>query len=370
MIATRLAERVIRDVLSGCDVEVGGTRPWDLRIHDRAFYPRVLKNPGLEVGETYLDGLWDCDAQDELFFRLLSSPRARRHAEGWRLAARDLWARLANRQSRARAARVADAHYDLDVALYRAMLDETMTYTCAVWRDGDTLAGAQRRKLALICDKLGLAPGQTLLDIGCGFGGLAEYAARHRGARVLGITNSRDHAREAAARCAELPGVEIQCLDYRELPSLGRRFDHLASIEMIEAVGPANYPTYMEVARRCLLPGGRFLLQSFVSPTSGQVCNEWFDRHVFPNGVSPSLAQLAAAAQGRLSLAGLEELGGQYPPTLLAWDENLRRAWPALAGRHGERRRRLFHHYLRCMAGTFRSGYLRLNQHLYTRAAT
>jgi cyclopropane-fatty-acyl-phospholipid synthase len=370
MIGARLAERVVRDLLGGCDVEVGGRRPWDLLVHDRAFYRRVLLNPGLQVGETYLDGLWDCEAQDELFFRVLSSPRVRRLATGGTFLLREAWARLTNRQSRARARQVVERHYDADVELYRGMLDDTMTYTCAVWQEaasaGDSLAEAQRRKLRLVCTKLALRPGETLLDIGCGFGGLAELAAAEYGARVVGITNSRHHWREAQRRAGGRGDVEILELDYRDLPALGRRFDKIASIEMIEAVGPRNYATYMDVVARSLAPGGRVLVQSFLSDTSQHVCNEWFDRHVFPNGVTPSLAQLGAAARDRLGPPrDVEELGAHYPPTLRAWDANLRDHWPALGARYGERDHRLWRHYLTCLAGTFRAGHLRLAQVLY-----
>jgi cyclopropane-fatty-acyl-phospholipid synthase len=248
------------------------------------------------------------------------------------------------------------------------MLDETMSYTCAVFGPGDSLADAQRNKLALICAKLGLRRGETLLDIGCGFGGLAAFAAERHGARVVGVTNSREHARVARERCARWPGVEILELDYRELPRLGRRFDRIASIEMIEAVGPKNYATYMGVVDDCLAPGGRFLVQSFVSDESQHVCNEWFDRYVFPNGVSPSLAQLEAATRGRFGAPVVDELGAHYPPTLLAWDRNLRAFWPAATRRRDRREQRLWHFYLTCLAGVFRAGYLRLCQLGYARA--
>src|SRR6185369_4682620 len=146
------------------------------------------------------------------------------------------------------------------------------------WNTGDSLADAQRRKLQTICDKLGVRAGQTMLDIGCGFGGLAAFAAEHYGARVVGITNSQQHYELARERCAGT-SVEILLLDYRDLPSLGRTFDHVASIEMIEAVGPKNYATYMTAAARCLADGGRFVVQSFITDVDRQVCNEWFDRY-------------------------------------------------------------------------------------------
>ncbi len=374
MIVDRVAERIVRDTFASCDVEIGGARPWDIQVKDRAFYRRLAINPSFELGESYMDDQWDCPAIDELLFRLFSSADKGSFERGWKYHLRNAWGRLANRQSRARAPRVAQHHYDKTPELFRRMLDdETMSYTCAYWRDGDGLGAAQQNKLRMICDKLELQEGETLLDIGCGFGGLAEFAAENYGARVLGITNSQMHWRMARERCAALPGVEFALLDYRELPSLGRRFDKVASIEMIEAVGPKNFAPYMEIVHRVLLPGGRFVIQAFISATSQYVCNEWFDRHIFPNGVSPSLAQLrAATAQSFAARPTVEDIGEHYAPTLLAWDERFERHWPELksgqlSAGFDERFRRMWHFYLTCLAGVFRAKDLSLCQIAYAR---
>ena len=355
----RIAEWTVRTALEDADIAVDGGRPWDLRVHDRSFYGRLLRNAPFQLGETYLDGLWDCDAIDVLMERLLASGLASAHERRGTHQLRSAWARLRNRQSRERAGEVT-AHYDVDIALYRSMLDRALVYTCALWRDGETLDDAQQNKLRLVCDKLELQPGDRLLDIGCGFGGLAGFAAKEYGARVVGITNSQQHyavARELHPEC------EFVLMDYRDAASLGR-FDKIASIEMIEAVGPKNFGTYMAVARACLVAGGSFLVQSFISNTSRQVCNEWFDRYIFPNGVTPSFAQLAAATGDNFGAPRhVEELGMHYPPTLLAWDRNLTAAWPTL--RYGTRFRRMWHFYLTCLAGVFRAEDLRLCQILY-----
>jgi cyclopropane-fatty-acyl-phospholipid synthase len=366
VIVDRLAERAVRSVLADCGVEVGGSRPWDVRVHDRAFYRRMAWNPSLELGNSYMDGLWDCDAVDDLVFRLMSTRASLGHTRDWRHHLRNARARLGNPQSRARAPQVAERHYDQTPALFRRMLDEqTMSYTCGFWNGGDALGNAQRNKLRKICDKLELRDGDTLLDIGCGFGGLAAFAAGEYGARVLGITNSRMHLQEARARCGR--PVELELLDYRDLPSLGRRFDKVASIEMIEAVGPKNLAAYMGIVHHLLAPGGRFVVQAFISDTSQHVCNEWFDRHIFPNGVSPSLGQLGAATADNFGPPEqVEHLGPHYPPTLLAWHANLERHWQELPA--GARERRMWHFYLTSLAGVFRAGDLRLCQITYSRA--
>ena len=367
----RFVERRVRRAFSDADIEIDGTRPWDMRVRDAAFFRRLVRNPAFQLGETYMDGLWECEAIDELMYRLLVSGVAGQHEQSGAFPLRTAWARVRNRQSRRRAGEVATAHYDVDTELYRNMLDETLTYTCAYWRDrAGTLGDAQRTKLAMICEKLALAPGETLLDIGCGFGGLAAFAAEHYGVRVVGITNSVQHYEVARARHAGLP-VQFELLDYRDLPRLRRRFDKIASIEMIEAVGPRNFRTYMAIAHDCLTDGGRFLVQAFISGTSRQVCNEWFDRYIFPNGVSPSFAQLAVATEPNFGAPkDVQDIGSHYPPTLLAWDTNLRAAWPRLPSRrHDDRFRRMWHFYLRCMAGVFRAEDLRLCQIVYGKGA-
>jgi cyclopropane-fatty-acyl-phospholipid synthase len=363
---SRLAERAVRDTFASCGIEVGGSRPWDIRVRDSAFYRRMAVNPAFEIGETYLDRQYDCDAVDEMVYRILSS-RAARLTRGWKHHLRNTWARLGNPQSRARSTDVAQKHYDKTPLLFRRMLDaETMSYTCGFWQDGATLGAAQREKLRKICDKLELREGETLLDIGCGFGGLAAFAADECGARVVGITNSEMHWRVARERCAGKPSVEILLHDYRDLPSLRRRFDKAASIEMIEAVGPKNYAEYMSLVHQVLRPGGRFVVQAFISDVSLHVCNEWFDRHIFPNGVSPSLSQLDAATSDNFAAPQqIEEMGAHYPPTLLAWHANLSQHWTELAA--GERARRMWHFYLYSLAGVFRARDLRLCQLTWAR---
>lgn len=175
------------------------------------------------------------------------------------------------------------------------MLDPAMQYSCAYWKQADTLEQAQQDKLHLICEKLQLRPGMTLLDIGCGWGGLAAYAARRYGVRVHGVTISAEQQKLAAARCQ---GLEVQILlqDYRDLHA---RYDRIVSVGMFEHVGPKNYDAYFAVARRNLKDDGLFLLHTIGANHTTPDVDPWINKYIFPNGCLPSLRHIADASEAR-----------------------------------------------------------------------
>ncbi|MHA7816970.1 MAG: cyclopropane fatty acyl phospholipid synthase [Pseudohaliea sp.] len=362
--------RLIAGLLEGSGVRIDGDAPWDLKVHDPEVYRRVLASGSLGFGEAYMDGLWDCSRLDELFNRLL---RARiddrlRHLPRLRLLTSIGWNRLLNlalnRQSRSRAFEVGRKHYDIGNDVFEAMLDPSLSYSCAYWGQAGSLADAQHDKLAMICAKLRLGPGERLLDIGCGWGGLAEHAARHHGVEVLGITVSREQQALARERCAGLP-VDIALRDYRELQG---RFDKVVSVGMLEHVGPKNYGTFFRVVDEVLAPDGLALVQSIGASHSHAAGDPWIDRYIFPNGKLPSAAQLTAALEGQFALRDWHEFGADYDRTLLAWWRNFDAVWPALAARYGERFYRMWRYYLLSCAGTFRAGRSRLWQLVLSRA--
>lgn len=241
------ARDVVERLLARADIALDGDRPWDLHIHDDRFFERVLGGGALAMGESYMDGWWDAGRLDEFFHRIRGARLDRALPGDWRsrwLAARS---RFLNLQNRRRAPVVAERHYDLGNDLFRAMLDPRMVYTCAYWKDAATLAEAQVAKLDLVCRKLGLEPGDRVLDIGCGFGSFSRYAAQTYGVSVVGISLSQQQT--AYARADLPPGlpVEYRIQDYRDVDE---RFDYVASIGMFEAVGWRNFRTYMETVHR------------------------------------------------------------------------------------------------------------------------
>jgi cyclopropane-fatty-acyl-phospholipid synthase len=344
----RMARARVERALGAAGVHVDGDAPWDPQLVRSRALLRVALGGTLGAGEAYVDGDWECAALDELSARL-ARHEGRVHLDGssWRTA---LAAKLVNHQTRARAARNGVFHYDLGTELYEAMLGPSMTYSCGYWRDAATLEEAQGAKFALIARKLHLRPGHRLLDIGCGWGSFARYAA-DLGATVVGVTVSPEQAAYARERCRGLP-VEIRLEDYRELSG---RFDRIASIGMFEHVGPHNYRNYMRVARRCLSSGGLFLLHSIGSNRSTDAIDPWIDHYVFPGAHLPSVAQIARASEGLFVVEDLHNFGADYDRTLMSWRENFDAAWGALRSGRDERFRRRWRYYLSTCAGLFRA---------------
>jgi cyclopropane-fatty-acyl-phospholipid synthase len=355
--ATR-EERVLRDLLAQIGVEVGGSNPHDPQVRDPAFYRRVLRDGSLGLGESYVDGQWECEAIDQLVDRVLRAgiDRPFRGSRSALLLA--LRARLLNPQAVRRAFAVGKHHYDIGDDLYEAMLDRRLIYSCAYWRRAEDLESAQLAKLELVCRKLELKAGMRVLDLGCGWGGFARFAAQTCGVSVVGVTISAAQVEYATRVCRGLP-VEIHLQDYRAVQG---RYDAVVSLGMLEHVGPRNYATFMDVVARSLAGGGAALVQTIAGNRSLRHGDPWLVRYIFPNSSLPSAVQIARALEGRLVLEDVHNFGPDYDRTLLAWHANFERAWPRLRERYGERFRRTWRYYLLMCAGGFRARSLQLLQ--------
>ncbi len=265
-------------------------------------------------------------------------------------------------QSRKRAWIVGKEHYDLGNDLFSLMLDPYMQYSCGYWKEATNLLEAQQNKLALICQKLQLQKGMTLLDIGCGWGGLAAYAAEHYGVKVTGVTISAEQQKLAQSRCAGLD-VEIILEDYRDLKL---KFDRIVSVGMFEHVGPKNYKTYFDVVNKNLREDGIFLLHTIGSNQSDLNVDAWIDKYIFPNGCLPSISQLSAASEAHFVVEDLHNFGPDYDRTLMAWNERFQAAWPHLENNYSPRFKRMFTYYLKVCAGAFRARNIQLWQVVLT----
>jgi cyclopropane-fatty-acyl-phospholipid synthase len=357
------AETIVRDLLAQAEVEVHGSNPWDIQVHDDRLYNRILQEVELGLGEGYMDGWWDCEAIDQFIDRVLRADLDQQVKGNWKILLHMLRARIFNLQKLSRAFEIGEHHYDLGNDLYQAMLDTRLNYTCGYWRNADTLDEAQEAKLDLVCRKIGLEPGMKVLDLGCGWGCFAKYAAEKYGAEVLGVTVSQEQVDLGRELCKGLP-VELRLQDYRLVEG---EYDRVVSIGIMEHVGYKNYRTYMEVVDRVLKPGGINFVHTIGDNESAVGTNAWTNKYIFPNGMLPSIAQLAKAMEGLFIVEDLHNFGPDYDLTLMAWHENFQQAWPELKDRYGERFRRMWEYYLLSSAGGFRSRRSQLWQFVLTR---
>lgn len=357
------AKSLAEKLLPQADVQINGPNPWDPQIHNENLYSRVLHRGTLGLGEAYMDGWWDCAALDEFITRVLRARLDKYIAYNKVNLFLLLMNYLFNFQTKRRAFEVGKKHYDLGNKLYELMLDKTMTYSCGYWKDAQNLDQAQLNKLDLICRKLYLKPGMTLLDIGCGWGGLAKYAAENYGVSVVGITISNEQQTLAVKRCEGLP-IEIRLQDYRELHET---FDRIVSVGMFEHVGRKNYDVYMQVAHRCLKDNGLFLLHTIGSNQSSVNADPWLTNYIFTNSMLPSIKQIANASEKLFIMEDWHNFSVDYDKTAMAWFANFDHYWPELKNQYDERFYRMWKYYLLSCAGTFRSRSTQLWQVVFSK---
>jgi cyclopropane-fatty-acyl-phospholipid synthase len=352
--ATSRFERRAQPLLARADIRLNGSRPWDMKIHHPETLERVFLTGSLGLGESYQEGWWDCDQLDGFFDRVLRHGLDR-HVRSVNPLIHFIKSQWVNAQSSKRAWTVGREHYDLDQDLFRHMLDPYQCYSCGYWEQADTLEQAQQAKLELICRKLQLKPGMTLLDIGCGWGSLMRYAATHHQVSCVGLTISREQASAAALLDRHLP-VRYELTDYRRFNTAGdQHFDRIASVGMFEHVGLSNHLEYFDTALRSLKPDGLFLLHTIGKNQSNTPIDPWIEKNIFPNGELPSLQELTRSTEHHWVIEDVHNFGADYDRTLMAWHDRFQRVWPQLMERHSERFYRTWSYYLLSCAGTFRA---------------
>lgn len=358
--------RVLEDGVP-VDCGPGGGLEATVRVHDPRFWTEAALGGSLGAAESYVRGEWDADDLTTVV-RILARHRDTLAAldRGPAALLRPIGAiaRALHRNTRHGARANIAAHYDLGNDFFRLFLDRTLMYSSAIFASPEaTLEEASVHKLDVVCRRLGLRPGMEVVEIGSGWGGFAVHAAARWGARVTTTTISAEQHRETVARVAAAGlGDRVTVLreDYRDLPRrLGRRFDRLVSIEMIEAVGGEFLGGYFEVLGRLLAPEGLGLVQAIVIRDQDQPAyrrsHDFIRKHIFPGGELPSVTSMVAAATGRspLRIAGLDDWTPHYARTLALWRERFHANAPALE-RMGfdETFRRTWHWYFcSCEAG-------------------
>jgi len=355
--------RIASELLSRAGIQVNGTAAADIQVKHPDFFKRVLQEGSLGLGESYMDGWWECDRLDTFFSKVLHAGLENQLPHHLKDTLRIAGARLFNLQTKKRAWIVGKEHYDLGNDLFSRMLDPQMQYSCAYWKDAEELEEAQIAKLTLICEKLQLVAGMRVLDIGCGWGGLAQFMAQRYGVSVVGVTISAEQQKLAQARCSGLD-VDIRLQDYRDL---NEQFDRIVSVGMFEHVGPKNYATYFAVVDRNLKPDGLFLLHTIGSKKTDLSVDPWIDRYIFPNGCLPSVRQIASASESHFVMEDWHNFGADYDKTLMAWHARFLSSWPEIAGNYSERFKRMFSYYLNACAGAFRARDIQLWQVVFSR---
>ena len=358
---------------------VEGARPGpvaEITVHDADVFARLLREGDLGFSEAYLEGAWSTpDLQAFMDLIHNDNPALYDHWPGIGLLRAYERLRFWLQSNTKRQARRNIAHhYDLGNEFYARWLDESMTYSSGLFLTGqETLERAQEQKYAAMCDAIGAAPGQHVLEIGCGWGGFAEYAARERGLRVTGLTISKaqhDYAVARMARAGLSDRVEIKLQDYRDEKGI---YDGIASIEMIEAVGERYWPAYFATLRERLRPGARATVQAIlVQDARFEAYRKGVDfiqKYIFPGGMCPAPTPLrqVARAQG-LTVEGSLEFGESYSLTLRRWHEAFNARWDEIASMGFDTRfRRMWDYYLTGCAAAFRTGVCDVTQITFSR---
>ena len=342
----------LEPILDGLDVKINGDRPWDIQVNNDAFYEQVVYRGTLGLGESYVENHWNCDDIAEFVSRAITGIEKRNLRPNLRLALYYLYSKIFNRQNVARSMQVAERHYNIGNDIYMAFLDKYNQYTCGYFKDTQDLDAAQEKKLNLICQKLDLKHGEKILDVGCGWGGLARFAAERYGVHVTGISISTEQIEFARDYCRGLP-VAIENCDYRFMTG---KFDKIVSVGMLEHVGYKNYRKYMQKISELLYDEGLFLLHTIGGVRSVTATEPWVDKYIFPNGMLASSGQICSAADDIFIVEDVENFGLYYDRTLHCWSENLERNWPSISEEYGgDRTFRLWKYFFLMSAGTFRA---------------
>ncbi len=352
------------ELASGKTLKLGdGSGPLaGLRFATQTAQWRLLANPELTFGELYMDGLLTVtrgqlyDAALIIADNVLNETKST-WLKAFRALRRPLW-RLKPRNSLRRSQRNVAHHYDIDSRLYELFLDADRQYSCAYFEEpGATLEAAQLAKKRHIAAKLRLEPGQSVLDIGCGWGGLGLYLARHCGVSVTGVTLSREQLAiaQGRARDAALAGqLDFRFQDYR---TINESFDRIVSVGMFEHVGRAYFDAYFQLIARALRDDGVALVHTIGNPRTPRETSPWIDKYIFPGGYLPTLSEIMPAVErAGLMVSDIEILRIHYAETLKAWRERFQARRVEAAALYDERFCRMWEFYLAGSEASFRTG--------------
>lgn len=364
------AANFIKTMLSDANILVGR----DIFVHDEDIFLDWVNRGMLAIGESYMAGKWEAIIPlDVVLTRLLQLPIAKKRKlfKAWNSKLIALCAHLFNYQSPSRAGIVGAHHYDIGNDFFKLWLDPNMQYSCAYFRgltDLTDLDKAQEQKLHLIAKKLHLEPGMRVLEIGCGWGGLACFLAKHYGVHVTGITISNEQLK-GAREWAEREGVSnLTSFEYCDYRKMTGQFDRVVSIAMLEAVGYKNMDHYYSVIERCLKDNGLALVHSIAANRSLRVPNQlWILKYIFPNGFLPSIAQMCLFTERKLVIEDVHNLGPDYDKTLMCWNQRFQAHCKNGTIVRPTVFNRMWEFYLLYCAAGFRARTIQLTQIVYSK---
>lgn len=357
------SETLVRQLFESASVEINGSNTWDIKVNNQNFFRKIVSFGKLGLGESYMDAWWDCDDIGEFIHRLLKA-KIQKKVNPIKFIIPVIKGRLYNLQKKRKVEKDVGSHYNTGNLLFKNMLDKRMNYSCGYWKDATNLDDAQEAKLDLICKKIYLKDGMSILDIGCGWGGFLKYACENYKVKGVGISLSKEQVKFCNENYKDYP-IEIKLEDYRDLNG---KYDRIISIGMIEHVGFKNYKKYMEIVSKNLKDDGLFLLHTIGSNNSDICTDAWTNKYIFPNGMLPSIKQLARASENIFVMEDWHNFGFDYSKTLEAWFYNFNSNWKdRLSEYYDERFYRMWKYYLQSFIGSFRARHNQLWQIVFSK---
>ena len=361
-----VAKWIIGMIFLSAGLEWNGSRPEDPTCHDDTCYWDMVTKGNLGLGESYMAGKWSTDRLDLLISKLLVARKSHRMHLFLKWLTRLVQRYIPCFWRKQR--QVVETHYQLDPSMYADMLGAKRVYSCAYFDfepQSQSLEDAQQDKLRLICEKLHLSKDDHLLDIGCGYGELAKFAAQEYGCRVTGLNLCENQLAYARMLCNDLPHVQFVKIDYREfLKQNAILFNKIVSVGFLEHVGEINLGEYFSLIRQNLMPGGLSLVHTISCPTHSSDTDAWIDKYVFPGGWIPDVASIVSAMHcNDMYLLDTHEFGWCYAETLRRWMHNLNNS--SKFTKKDAPVRRMWEYYLMSCAAAFDVQYLTLQQFVF-----